>query len=40
MIAKKGLAALRLRLLLLVMYFATVVCPTSKSQRIVAITAP
>src|SRR5262249_2287137 len=40
MIAKKGLAALRWRLLLLVMYFAAVVCPTSKFQRIAAITAP
>ena len=40
MIAKKSLAVLRWRLLLLVMYFAAVVCPTSKFQRIVAITAP
>ena len=40
MIAKKSLAALRRRLLLLVMHFATVVCPTSKFQRIAAITAP
>jgi len=35
MIAKK-MAALRWRLLLLVMYFATVVCPTSKFQTITA----